>query len=267
MLQAVVRAGHRSPREYLSHGYFSLLASRGQVGAMVTMALAALQHKRTKERTGTDLSGIREITSAISRCLDADTVDLPSVAMLAVHRDRLSRPNRSLLVSLLAVWVTLGQPERAVDLARSIDAPARQAGALAAVAGALAQTGRVEEAADLARSIVTGSCAPQTHIDRGSHRTMDERHAERTILATRRAECPWVTGHCPRMHMRPGHGPDFISIAAHRGDVVLAQSLVHAGHLACSYSCRLSPSRSRLRMSTLCVPKIHPRRHGRRGSG
>ena len=64
----------------------------------------------------------------------------PARLALARHRDQLTDRNANIPVDLPAVWAILGQLTRAEALATSITNPARQAEALARVAGALAGT-------------------------------------------------------------------------------------------------------------------------------
>jgi len=103
--------------------------------------------------TGGDTATLAEITDAQSAVLAQPSPDLPLMARLAVHRQRIAGRNSNIPTHLPAIWVRLGHTTRAEQLARSITNPFSQARALADVAGALARAGEQARAEQLARGI------------------------------------------------------------------------------------------------------------------
>ena len=141
-----------TPR-YLGRPYSRLLTRIRDLARLVQLVIQPERHDRMLAVTFTDAAALAEITDTQQLLLDAPEPDLTALALIAVERYRLSLRNDDLPVQLPALWVHLGQPHRAEQLARSITDPARQAGALTAVAKALAAAGQPERAEQLARSI------------------------------------------------------------------------------------------------------------------
>jgi tetratricopeptide (TPR) repeat protein len=139
--------------EYLLSGYYRLLASIGDLPRMIACAGDRARHDRMLELTGGDGAALAEVRAALDLITVQDTPDLAAALGLACHRDQLTSRNTSILVSVPAVWATLGQLSRAEALASSISHPDHQAQALARVAAAMARAGQRQQAEALARSI------------------------------------------------------------------------------------------------------------------
>ena len=125
--------------EYLLSGYYRLLVTLSDLPRMIACAADPARHDRMLDLTGGDAAALAEIRTALDLIAAQDTPDLASALCLAYHRDQLTDRNTNIPAGLPAVWVTLGQVSRAEALATSITDPARQAEALAGVAGALAR--------------------------------------------------------------------------------------------------------------------------------
>ncbi|HEY6798245.1 MAG TPA: hypothetical protein VI248_26495, partial [Kineosporiaceae bacterium] len=139
--------------EYLLRGYFRLLAALGDLPRLTALAVDTARHDRMLDLTGGDAAALDEIRTTLDLLVAQDTPDLTAALHLAWHRDQLTDRNTHIPTGLPAVWVALGHPQRGQALARSITHPYEQAQALAAVAGALAQAGRHDQAEQIARSI------------------------------------------------------------------------------------------------------------------
>ena len=74
-------------------------------------------------------------------CCAAGNYDLPVLARLNVHRRMIADRNAHVPPVLPTVWATLGYPDRAEALARSITDPGQRARALAGLARAAAEAG------------------------------------------------------------------------------------------------------------------------------
>ncbi|MFF5288388.1 hypothetical protein [Paractinoplanes globisporus] len=138
---------------YLLRGYPRMLAEAGDLDRLVTLATDPARHHRMLNTTGGDAAALADIATAQSMIGGRRSPDLLAALRLAWYRDRLADRNTHLPTRLPAVWVALGQPVRAEQVARSITDPERQTEALAGLAGALATAVRYEQAEQVARSI------------------------------------------------------------------------------------------------------------------
>ncbi|MGH3220780.1 MAG: hypothetical protein ACRDPY_19135 [Streptosporangiaceae bacterium] len=136
--------------EYLLSGYFRMLTATGDTTRLVACATDAARHERMLGITGGDGAALNEVTTTLDLITAQDDPDLTAALKLARHRDALGDRNTNIPTNLPAVWATLGHHIHAEALARSLSDPGRQARALAAVAGALAQVGQHEQAATVA---------------------------------------------------------------------------------------------------------------------
>ena len=141
--------------EYLLRGYFQMLTATGDTARLAACATDAARHERMLDITGGDAAALNEVTITLDLIAAQDDPDLTAALSLARHRDYLADRNTNIPTSLPAVWATLGQHIRAEALAASITDPDRQAQALAAVAGALAEAGQHEQAAAMASQAET----------------------------------------------------------------------------------------------------------------
>jgi lipopolysaccharide biosynthesis regulator YciM len=139
-----------TPR-YLGRPYSRLLTRTRDLSRLVKLITQAARHDWMLASTLTDSDALGEILDTQQILLDSTVPDLTALGGIAIERYRLSVRNRSLPVQLPALWVRLGQPDRAEQLARSISDPDHQGRALAKVAEALAAE-RPDRAEQLALS-------------------------------------------------------------------------------------------------------------------
>jgi lipopolysaccharide biosynthesis regulator YciM len=137
--------------EYLLRGYYRMLTAIGDLPRMVACATDPTRHDRMLDLSGGDADALHEITTAQDQIVELDDPDLVAMARLAIHRDRLTTRNTNIPTQLPALWATLGHPNRAETLARSITNPGRQVQALASLVTALVTAGEL----DRARRLVT----------------------------------------------------------------------------------------------------------------
>ena len=135
--------------EYLLRGYFDLLTGTGDLPRMVACATDPARQDRLLEASGNDSTALDQIVGAQYDVLAQDPPDLTAMVRLAIHRDYLLDRSSHLPAELPAVWVTLGQPNRAEALARSITDSSSQTGALLAIAAALAAAGNQDRAVEV----------------------------------------------------------------------------------------------------------------------
>ena len=141
--------------EYLLRGYFQMLTAIGDTARLVACAVDAARHERMLDITSGDAAALNEVTMTFDLIAVQNDPDLTAALSLARHRDYLAERNTGIPASLPVLWATLGQHIRAEALAASITDPDRQARALAAVAGALAEAGQHEQAAAVASQAAT----------------------------------------------------------------------------------------------------------------
>lgn len=137
--------------EYPLSGYFRLLENLGDLPRMTECALDPGRHDRMLDLTGGDAAALTETRVTLDRIAAQDMPDLASALALARHRDHLIARNFPIPVALPAVWAILGQVPRARALAGSVTDPNLRVSALVKLAEALAKTGQVEQAVDLAK--------------------------------------------------------------------------------------------------------------------
>ncbi|WP_030209097.1 hypothetical protein [Streptomyces bikiniensis] len=145
---------------YLLHGYVPMLRAAEDVERLVACVVDGRRHARLLAATGGDAATLAEIRSAEDAVLDeADREDAVTAALrLAGCRATLLRDSGSVPLPLPAGWAAVGQPDRAVALARSMEGPRAVAG-LCAVAEKLLDAGareRAEELADEAEPLTRG---------------------------------------------------------------------------------------------------------------
>ena len=139
--------------EYLLRGYFRLLLDAADIPRLIGCATDRARHDRMLDITGGDTAALTEITDVQDFCCGCEDLDLPALARLNVHRSIIADRNAHVPPGLPAVWATIGHPDRAEALARSITDPDRQAQALADLARVAAGAGDLDRAEALARAI------------------------------------------------------------------------------------------------------------------
>ncbi|MDQ0988824.1 hypothetical protein [Streptomyces sp. V3I7] len=111
----------RTP-EYLLRGYGQLLRAQGDTRRLVRLAGDAHRHARLWQRSGSDLDGLDELSTAFEGLVakgGGDPAEVADAFVLAVRRDALLSRSDSLPDALIAVWAGLGRVRRAVSLARA----------------------------------------------------------------------------------------------------------------------------------------------------
>jgi tetratricopeptide (TPR) repeat protein len=141
--------------EYLLDGYYALLSSLGELPGMTEYGTDPARHDLMLDVTGADAAALAQIRTALDLTASQDAPNLANALSLAYCRDRLSERSTSIPYDLPAVWASIGQPARAEALAASADDHGTQASILAEVAGALAQSGHQEQAAEVFRRAET----------------------------------------------------------------------------------------------------------------
>ncbi|GAA1286476.1 hypothetical protein [Saccharothrix xinjiangensis] len=135
--------------EYLLRGYHRLLLATGDTARLVAAATDPARHDRVLDLSGGDVEALGEIGATQDALLAAERPDLPSLARLAVHRDRLVERGSTIPERLPALWASLGNVARAEALTDPVRGPV----AAVHVAGALAAAGHLDRAEELAAAI------------------------------------------------------------------------------------------------------------------
>jgi tetratricopeptide (TPR) repeat protein len=139
--------------EYLLGGYTRLLTHTRDTARLVALVTDPARHDRMLDLTGGDTAALDEITTAQDLVLATPRPDLEAMLRLSIRRTNLTHRNTNIPTDLPAVWATLGQPDRAEALARSITDPASRTSALVEVIRAVAAAGDHDRAEALARSL------------------------------------------------------------------------------------------------------------------
>ncbi|MEV7278558.1 hypothetical protein [Streptomyces sp. NPDC093111] len=121
--------------EYLLRGYGAMLRAAGDVDRLVSCALDAVRHDRLLAATGGDGAALDEVRGASEALLGRAAVPgaLGSLLRLGLRRAALRNRNGQIPAELPAAWAELGEPDRALALARGLD-PANRVDALCALA-------------------------------------------------------------------------------------------------------------------------------------
>lgn len=142
--------------EYLLRGYFRMLDDLGDLPQMIECATDLARRDRMRDLSGGDAAALTEIITTQDVIVTQEHPDLIAMVRLAIHRDHLAAQKHNIPFNLPPVWALLGQVNRAEATARStLDQHGcdRQADVLASVAKATAETGHLDRAETIARSI------------------------------------------------------------------------------------------------------------------
>ncbi|WP_089298488.1 tetratricopeptide repeat protein [Actinoplanes regularis] len=139
--------------QYLLHGYAHMLAAIPDLPRLVDAATDASRHDRLLHATGGDAVAHDEVLKAYEMAVGEGGTDLVFPARLAVRHRALASRNADLPSELPAIWVNLGQPDRAEALVRGISDLGGRGAALECMIDALAEKGDLEDAEALARRI------------------------------------------------------------------------------------------------------------------
>ncbi|MET9675223.1 hypothetical protein ABZY68_19315 [Streptomyces sp. NPDC006482] len=137
---------------YLLHGYVPMLCASGDVGRLVDCVTDARRHERLLAVTGGGAAALAEIGAAQDVLMgETDRADAVTAALrLALGRAALLRDGDRVPLALPAGWVAVGEPDRALALARAMEGK-RTVEGLCAVAWKLLDGGahaRAEALAD-----------------------------------------------------------------------------------------------------------------------
>ncbi|MDG6109987.1 hypothetical protein Daura_20715 [Dactylosporangium aurantiacum] len=154
--------------EDLLRGYFELLRSTNDLERMVVCATDRDRHRRLREYTGGIGAALTELTTTQQLLLGRHPVDLSLVARVAVHREALLASRPYLPASIPAMWLRLGNVERAEAIIRSGRRAEPAPADLAKLAEAMAETGRPDRAKAMIAEAVAGAWAV-TDRDRRGH--------------------------------------------------------------------------------------------------
>ncbi|MDA3646837.1 hypothetical protein LZ318_40985 [Saccharopolyspora indica] len=156
----------RGTPEYLLHGYHSMLLASGDTARAIELSTDPDRHHRMLDASGGDAHAMDEIELLLDTLADADPVDLPATARLAVHRDHLRIRGIGIPARLPAVWAALGFYDRALSLARSVGARGPRTESLVSTADALFAAGQSELAHQAIDQVVAEACADSFLLER-----------------------------------------------------------------------------------------------------
>lgn len=132
--------------EYLLRGYLQMLLADGDVPRMRALATDWARLDRMLNLSGGDATALADITTIQEDIRDHPSPDITASLHLALTRRHLTRRNSNIPASLPAVWIRLGNPNRAQALIHSITDPGDQVQALSEMVRALAEAGELSRA-------------------------------------------------------------------------------------------------------------------------
>ncbi|MET7427168.1 hypothetical protein [Dactylosporangium sp. NPDC005555] len=145
--------------EDLLQGYFELLRSANDLERMVVCATDSDRHHRLREYTGGIGAALAEMTATQQLLLGRYPVDLGLIARVAVHREALLASRPYLPASIPAMWLRLGNVDRAEAIIRSGRRAEPAPADLAKLARVMAETGRPDRAKAMIAEAVAGAWA------------------------------------------------------------------------------------------------------------
>jgi hypothetical protein len=105
---------------YLLRGYPQRLFEMRDLDRLRRLALDGARHNRMLDASGGDGAAIREIDTAQQLIVEADQPDLRTAYLLARHRGVLATRSADIPATLPALWLSLGEPQRADALATAV---------------------------------------------------------------------------------------------------------------------------------------------------
>jgi hypothetical protein len=141
--------------EYLLRGYFRMLHATHDIPGMIRLATDRQRQDRMLDISGGDTAAFTEITETQDAILAHDAPDLVALARLATCRKHLELRNVDIPLRLPGLWARLGHPTRGLALANGLR-PGSRSGALAYLAEAIAVTGDLDMAEEVARTLPGG---------------------------------------------------------------------------------------------------------------
>ncbi|HXJ64442.1 MAG TPA: hypothetical protein VNN79_11865 [Actinomycetota bacterium] len=123
---------------YLTGLYSRLLLEQADVVTLTELAIDPARHGLLYRRTHADAAALRECRDAHQLWCRSDRPDLVAVGQLTAQRCLLDVRSSKLLSLIPVLWATLGEPDRAEQLANSFTDLEKRATVLADIADALA---------------------------------------------------------------------------------------------------------------------------------
>ena len=139
--------------DFAIYGYRGLLVRTGDLARLSKIARDPQRHAYLLRATGSEYATVTEIATAQRLVADQDALDLRASVEFTVYRHAISIRSQHIPVGLPAAWARLGRFAHAESLARTIAKPDDQAEALTALVMALAQSGELDRAQNLATTI------------------------------------------------------------------------------------------------------------------
>ncbi|MEU3648153.1 hypothetical protein AB0E59_32570 [Lentzea sp. NPDC034063] len=139
--------------EYLLSGYGNMLAGERDLPRLAGLAADPARHERLLSVSGGDVTALAEIAAAQNLVLAQEDPDLPLLARLVFHRDRLNNRNTTIPVAAPGLWYALGRAEQAWMLACSIPDSEKRGDALRRMVEAALSAGDLTRAVELTAAI------------------------------------------------------------------------------------------------------------------
>ncbi|MFF9015358.1 hypothetical protein ACF09C_20625 [Streptomyces sp. NPDC014870] len=151
--------------DYLLRGYTAMLADSGMARELTACATDGARHARLLARTGADAAALAEIGTAQDAALAQQPPDLSALGVLAVHHGLLAARNAALPTALPSAWAVLGDFARAEALAGATPEPRTRAALLTDLVERAARAGDRARAVRLAdRTSATARGIVNTHL-------------------------------------------------------------------------------------------------------
>ncbi|MEU4190432.1 hypothetical protein AB0E69_00885 [Kribbella sp. NPDC026611] len=127
--------------EYLLRGHLSQLIEAGDLADAVALVTDDVRRERMLATTGGDHVARLEIAELSQALVAAERPNLSLLAQVALHREYVDARNSHLPTQLPALWVRLGDDDRALALARGLSSEHDRRSAMQALTAALLETG------------------------------------------------------------------------------------------------------------------------------
>ncbi|WUI00928.1 hypothetical protein OHR68_03655 [Spirillospora sp. NBC_00431] len=135
--------------EYLLRGYLQMLLADGDVPRMRELTTDWARLDRMLDLSRGDATALADITTVQEHIRDNPGPDITASLHLALTRRHLTRRNSNIPAGLPAVWIRMGNPNRAEALMHSIPDPSDRVRALSEMVRALVDSEEVSRARQL----------------------------------------------------------------------------------------------------------------------
>ncbi|MDP9792883.1 tetratricopeptide (TPR) repeat protein [Catenuloplanes nepalensis] len=152
--------------EDMLQSYFALLCSMNDLERMVVCATDGDRHHRLREYTGGIGAALTEMTATQQLLLGRHPLDLGLIARVAVHREALLASRPYLPADIPAMWLRLGDVDRAEAIIRSGRRAESTSTDLAKLGAVMAEVGRPDRAKAMIAEAVAGAWAITDHTRR-----------------------------------------------------------------------------------------------------